>query len=612
MVDYEYVPNDFNSDKASYGSRGKVWVSDHLALGGTYAHENRDNNDYNLKGVDITLKKGKGSYLKGEYAKSESNQTNASYFSQDGGLNFDTFNDATSASNIKGSAYSIEARANLKDFVDEEGSFGAWVKNRSKGFSTSRVNSGVNTTDAGFEALIKATEDLNVSLKATLLDAKTVKKTSTISVQADYKATDNLTLSGELRRVTEDDQTIANNDGRGALGAFKVGYDLNKDVNLYVIAQGTLQKSGSYTDNNLVTIGTKARINHKLQVDAELSKGDRGKSATLGASYNVNDGYKVYSNYTLSKDRVDNNRSTFTVGQRKTVTDQLKVFTEHQFTRDKKASGIANTFGLDYQLSEELTATTSVQVAKLDKASSGLTDRHAFSVGLNYKKEKSEASTRLEYRRDKGATENTEQWVSTNRINYKASPSLRLQGKLNHSITNDKQGNNRDARFTEASLGFALRPVDNDRLNVLGRLTYLYDLQPLSQSTQPDEKSLIASLESNYQVNQKWEVGGKLAHKKGEIRANRSAGTWSKNDATLAAARVRYHITHKWDAMAEYHWMNSAASQDTQHGAMISVDRHIGKNMKIGIGYNFTDFDDDLSNTDGTAKGWFINLVGKY
>jgi hypothetical protein len=58
--------------------------------------------------------------------------------------------------------------------------------------------------------------------------------------------------------------------------------------------------------------------------------------------------------------------------------------------------------------------------------------------------------------------------------------------------------------------------------------------------------------------------------------------------------------------------MNSAASQDTQHGAMISVDRHIGKNMKIGIGYNFTDFDDDLSNTDGTAKGWFINLVGKY
>ncbi len=612
MVDYEYVPNDFKSDKASYGTRGKVWLTDKLAIGGTYAHENRDQNDYNLKGVDVTLKKGTGTYLKGEYAKSESNQTNASYFSEDGGLNFATFNDATSASNIKGSSYSLEARANLKDFTNVEGSLGAWYKNRTKGFSTSRLNSGVNTRDAGFEALIKATEDLNVSLKATLHDEKTVKETATISVQADYKVTDDLTLSGELRRVREDDKTLANQDGMGYLGAFKVGYDLNKDVNLYAIAQGTLKKRGAYKDNNLVTLGTKAKINNKLDMTAEVSQGDRGRSATLGASYAVNDGYRLYSNYTLSNDKIDQSRSTFTVGQRKTVNDQLKVFTEHQFTRDKKASGIANTFGLDYQINEELTASTSLQTARLDKASSGLTHRDAFSVGLNYKKGKSNASTRLEYRRDKGATENTEQWVSTNQIKYKVNPSLRLQGKLNHSVTKDKIGNSRDARFTEASLGFALRPVDNDRLNVLGRLTYLYDLQPISQSIQPDEQSLIASIESSYQVDQKWEIGGKLAHKKSQIRTNRDTGTWSKNDATLAAARVRYHLTHKWDAMAEYHWMNSQASKDTQHGAMISVDRHIGKNMKVGIGYNFTNFDDDLSNTDGTAKGWFINLVGKF
>ncbi len=45
---------------------------------------------------------------------------------------------------------------------------------------------------------------------------------------------------------------------------------------------------------------------------------------------------------------------------------------------------------------------------------------------------------------------------------------------------------------------------------------------------------------------------------------------------------------------------------------MISVDRHIGKNLKVGIGYNFTNFDDDLSNNDGTSEGWFINLVGKF
>ena len=64
--------------------------------------------------------------------------------------------------------------------------------------------------------------------------------------------------------------------------------------------------------------------------------------------------------------------------------------------------------------------------------------------------------------------------------------------------------------------------------------------------------------------------------------------------------------------MAAYHWMNSEASDDNQHGAMVSLDRQIGNNLKVGIGYNFTEFNDDLSDTSGDADGWFVNLVGKY
>ena len=68
--------------------RGKVWLNDHFAVGGTYVHENRDKDDYDLKGIDVTLKKGKGTYIKGEYAESESSQTQGSFLSDDGGLNF--------------------------------------------------------------------------------------------------------------------------------------------------------------------------------------------------------------------------------------------------------------------------------------------------------------------------------------------------------------------------------------------------------------------------------------------------------------------------------------------------------------------------------------------
>ena len=612
MVDYEYVPNNFDADRASYGARGKTWVNDNVAVGATYAHENREQDDYDLKGIDVTLQKAKGTYIKAEYAKSESQQTRGNFLSEDGGLNFSDFNDNTAPSNIDGSAYSVEARANLKEFSSKEGSIGVWHKKREAGFSSSRFNNGVDTTDSGIEAVVEATEKLNISLKATALDKKDTSKTTTASIQGDYKINDKITLGAEVRHIKEENETDSTQDGEGTLAAFKVGYDVNKDVNLYVVAQGTIDKSGSYEDNNLFTIGTKAKINTKLDLSAELSTGDRGDAATLGANYRISKDYSVYTNYTLATDNTNSKRSTFTVGQRKSVTNQLKVYTEHQFTHEDKQSGVGHTFGLDYNITKELIANASVQTAKLDKADSGLVDRDAFSVGLNYKQDKTDASTRLEFRRDEGTDEDTKQWVTTNRVNYQLSPSLRLQGKFNYSETKDQRGNIRDARFIEGALGFALRPVDNDRLNVLGRLTYLYDLQPLSQSTQVDEKSLIASLEASYQLDQKWEIGGKLAHKKGEVRTDRDAGNWEKNDATLVAARIRYHLTHKWDAMGEYHWMNSDESQDTQQGAMVTIDRHIGKNMKLGIGYNFTDFDDDLSSTSGTAKGWFINLVGKY
>ena len=613
IADYEYVPDDFNSDKASYGGRGKVWLNDHFAVGGTYAHEDRLETDYELKGLDFTYKRNKGTYIKAEYAETQSQQTQGSFISDDGGLNFNPFDSNTADENNGGDAYSIEGRLDLADITSLSGSIGAWFKERDKDFSSSTLDTGYTTTDMGVEVIAKVNDKVNVAARATQLKKENLRKETTASVQADVKVSEKVTLSGEIKHVKEQDLTATGTgDGEGTLGAFKVGYDHNKDVNLYAIAQGTIDKSGSYESNDLLTLGIKAAINSKLDLRAELSRGDRGDGAILGADYRMSDSYSLYSNFTLSTDRTDNNKKAFTVGQRKSVSDQLKVYTEHQFTHETTQSGVGHTFGLDYQVSKEVIANFSVQSAKLDKEEGGLTDRDAFSVGLSYKEDKTEASTRLEYRRDKGQEEDTEQWVTTNKLNYRLNPSLRLQSKLNYSETKDKNGNTRDATFTEAGIGFALRPINHDRLNVLGRLTYLYDLQPLEQSSTPDEKSLIASVEASYQVNQRWEVGGKLAHKESEIRNDRDAGDWSRNDATLAAARVRYHMTSNWDAMAQYHWMNSDESDDMQHGAMISIDRHIGKNLKVGIGYNFTDFDDDLSTTDGTAEGWFINLVGKY
>ena len=50
----------------------------------------------------------------------------------------------------------------------------------------------------------------------------------------------------------------------------------------------------------------------------------------------------------------------------------------------------------------------------------------------------------------------------------------------------------------------------------------------------------------------------------------------------------------------------------TRTGWLVGVDRDIGRNFRVGVGYNFTEFSDDLTNFDYDHKGWFLNLVGTY
>jgi hypothetical protein len=45
-------------------------------------------------------------------------------------------------------------------------------------------------------------------------------------------------------------------------------------------------------------------------------------------------------------------------------------------------------------------------------------------------------------------------------------------------------------------------------------------------------------------------------------------------------------------------------------GALAAVYRYIGKNLKIGVGYNFTDFSDDLTDLGYDHQGVFFNVIG--
>ncbi|MCI2285856.1 hypothetical protein L3081_23810 [Colwellia sp. MSW7] len=66
-----------------------------------------------------------------------------------------------------------------------------------------------------------------------------------------------------------------------------------------------------------------------------------------------------------------------------------------------------------------------------------------------------------------------------------------------------------------------------------------------------------------------------------------------------------------WDFLIEGRMLDVKAAQDNRKGFLTAIHRHFGQNLKVGIGYNFTDFNDDLTDLNYDAKGWFLNIVGK-
>ncbi len=642
LVDYEYNPDGFEADDVTVGIRGKAWLNQYIGVGGTYIKEERDGTDYELKGADVTLKAGKGTYIKFEYAQSDANQANQNFISTNGGINF-TSQTTTSDENSDGEAVGVEARVNFAEMTGnkQQGYVMAWWKDRDAEFSsTARIDDGIETTDTGLEGEWQATDNLKLSTRVTNLDKKGQSELTAASVQGDYNLTDRLIVGAELRYEDEEDETGLVQDGEALLGGVALRYKLNRDTEVYGSTQAVISDSGDYEDNAGVTIGASRQINTKLALKGEVTTGDRGEAIVLGGEYAVTpntnisinagfgegaasqigtnyttaNGLELYGSYVIDPDRTDSGSNMFTIGTKRRYQNGLSIYSESQFGEGENEQSIGRTYGLDFDLTEQWRLSASLQTNDLDR-DVGDIDRRAATLGAKFKNKTVKFGTVLEYREDddRSTSLDSTQWVTSNSIEWQKSESLRLLGKLDLSTTHSNQNKDDEAKYAELDLGFAYRPVSNDRLNILGKYTFLYDLSSSGQDeSRPDERSHIFSLEGIYDLDEKWELGAKYAHRVGDVRLARGSGPWFESGAHLAVIRSRYHFIKKWDALFEYRWLESETNDDEKHGALVAAYRHLGEHFKIGAGYNFTDFNDDLTDNDYDSDGWFFDIVGKY
>jgi len=80
----------------------------------------------------------------------------------------------------------------------------------------------------------------------------------------------------------------------------------------------------------------------------------------------------------------------------------------------------------------------------------------------------------------------------------------------------------------------------------------------------------------------------------------------------LYILRADWHVVRKWDVMVEGRMLKLPQAGDRRSGFLTGIYRHIGDHLKLGAGYNFTDFSDDLTDLSYDSKGVFINVIGKF
>ncbi|MDH5821964.1 hypothetical protein QFW77_03010, partial [Luteimonas sp. RD2P54] len=406
----------------------------------------------------------------------------------------------------------------------------------------------------------------------------------------------------------------------GTLGALRYTHRFGTALDVFGTAQLTLDDDGgNYADNDAYSLGARYNFANLSNIGAEITTGDRGDAATVNGEYRLSPQHSFYGGYTYSTDSTEyhslfnpNRQNGWTFGQRWRLSNQVNLFNESQFLKTRNESGLAHTYGMDFYPAVGWNLGFTLSDGELTNSAGNQVDRQAVSISGGRTSQATDWRSKLEWRRDGGAERRT-QWVSTNHLAHKLNESWRLAARFNYADTDDELDPAAGAKFIEGNFGFAYRPWDSSRWGLFGRYTYLYDLATLGQvgGAQYDQKSQVLAFEGVYRIDQHWELAAKLARREGEVRFGRGTGAWFDSATTFAAGQVRYELREKWHALAEYRWLD-VKDGGTRQGFLVGVDRDLNHYFRIGAGYNFTDFSDDLTDFDYDHKGWFVNFVGSY
>jgi len=618
VAQYEFTPTATDVDGFSTGGRLEGWVTDDVRVGVTALQDDTGTADQTAVAADLRYEYGENSFVQLDYAESDGPGYGSS-ISTDGGL---VVNNAAATAG-SGTAVKIEGQLAYSDLGSErDGVVGGYYEERTAGFSTLDYQIAADETLYGAYVRSAPEEGLGYAVYADIFESDTGTEKQEIGAELNGDITPALSYAIGVEFL---DELTASTNGDRLIAAGRLSYAISEETTVYGFAQKTLENNGLEAFDRY-GLGVTRDIENGWAVTGELSDGTGGLGGRVLVERRDDTNSSTYFGYELDPGRaIDagissaDNGGKYILGARRQISDDTQIFAENTYDIFGTARTLTGAYGVQYLASDFLTYDAAFELGEVEDDINGDFDRRAVSFGVRYASEAMTARARLEYRQERAddlsTREDADTIIITSDLQYEVNEASRLQFSLDLADTDTDEASILDGSLIDGRIGYAYRPILNERVNILAGYRYLYDMfgQEVDgvAGSGPVQESHVIDIGGNYDINRYWTIGAKLGARFSDS-ADDSMQTLTSNDAWLGVINARLNVVHSWDLLAEVRHLDAIDSQTSETGVLAAVYRHFGNNAKVGVGYNFGAFSDDLTDLTFDDQGLFINIIAKF
>ena len=591
-----------------YGARVRQRIGRHVSVGGTYVKDRLDGVDYQLEGVDAEARFRDHTRIVAEAAKSSGSDALV-FLSDDGGVNYVA---VPAAPGREGNAWKLAAEIDIGEWFGKPDRWrvNAYYKQLDPQFFANGSTSQQGTRKVGVGASLALTAKDTIVVRYDLEDrlgtiaAGAPQKVATATAQW-HRGWRNWGLAAEF---SDQEQQGAGGEKlqHSAVLVGRAWWKPLAALTTHLDRQQTL--SGSAMDRT--TVGVTYQPLPWLALDLTGATGTAGHAAQLGAVL-TRGGSEIYIQRRIADDGAKGTATTV-LGTRSPLGPSSKAYAEYQWEEAPGGGRLVSLVGLQRQWAPQkgLRLLLSGETADTSAATAG-GRRTAVNFGVSFARPDLITVTSQNTVRFDRQTGDQRQVVSTTQADYKVNSDLSALARYRFSKTEDRVNGATDAEFNERTIGLAYRPIAHERFNGLFRYTHLLDMRPSGGSGSESKSWDVVSVDTAYRFFSRFEWLAKLALTSSKQRSDLIDTPAGK--MRLAIQRLNVNVWKAIDLGVEYRILQSLRTDDRRQGWLLETSWRVHDNVRLGLGYNFTDFSDDLvRQNDYKVTGWFLRLQGTY